>query len=126
MKWLDGPGLLTRTSLSGALAAIILASRNVHPACIGRGRRTLRCCRPVAQCVGVPEVTEWRGRFGRLNVVEGYNYYCGPTYAYSPEWYAAHVTVHPDWYTVYPEASRLTCVTYHFLYENRWYCYTGP
>jgi hypothetical protein len=124
MKWLDGPRLLTRTSLSGAFAVITLTFGifTAHASAAVSGPPMLR---PVAQCVGVPEVTEWRGRFGRLNVAEGYNYYCGPTYAYSPEWFAAHVTVHPEWYTVYEEEPT-TCVTYHFLYENRWYCYTGP
>ena len=80
---------------------------------------------PLAQCEGGAEVTEWRGRFGRLNIDEHYNYYCGPRYAYSAEWYAAHVGAHPEWYTAYGEEPT-TCTTYHFAYENRWYCYTGP
>jgi hypothetical protein len=81
--------------------------------------------RPRAQCVEAPEVTEWRGRFGRIHVGDQYQYYCGPHYEYSAEWFAAHVGAYPQYYAVYEEEPT-HCVTYLFRYENRWYCYTGP
>ena len=124
MKGFGGPRVLALSALLIALATSVLAlgALTSQASAAALDRPMLR---PTAQCVGVPEVTEWRGRFGRLNIEERYNYYCGPTYTYTPEWFAAHVTVHPDWYTVYTEEPT-TCTAYHFAFENRWYCYTGP
>ena len=80
---------------------------------------------PVAQCATATEAEAWRGRYGASHVAVEHQYYCGPAHSYNAEWYAAHVGPHPEWYAVY-EAEPTTCATYHFAYENRWYCYTGP
>src|SRR5215207_462144 len=80
---------------------------------------------PVAQCANATEAEAWRGRYGGSHVAVEHQYYCGPAHIYNAEWYAAHVAPHPEWYAVYAEEPT-TCATYHFAYENRWYCYTGP
>jgi hypothetical protein len=79
---------------------------------------------PVAQCASATETEAWRGRYGATHVDVEHQYYCGPAHTYDAGWYAAHVGAHPEWYAVYP-AEPTTCATYHFAYENRWYCYTG-
>ena len=80
---------------------------------------------PEAQCASATEAEAWRGRYGASHVAVEHQYYCGPAHPYNAEWYAAHVGLHPEWYAVY-ETEPTTCATYHFAYENRWYCYTGP
>ena len=80
---------------------------------------------PVAQCASAAEAEAWRGRYGATHVAVEHQYYCGPAATYNAEWYAAHVGPHPEWYATYA-AEPTTCATYHFAYENRWYCYTGP
>jgi hypothetical protein len=80
---------------------------------------------PGAQCASASEAEAWRGRYGASHVAVEHQYYCGPAHPYSPEWYTAHVGPHPEWYAVY-DAEPTTCATYHFAYENRWFCYTGP
>ena len=59
------------------------------------------------------------------HVAVEHQYYCGPNYTYPPQWFAAHIEAYPQYYTAYPEEPT-TCTTYHFRYENAWYCYTGP
>jgi hypothetical protein len=81
--------------------------------------------RPVAQCVTATEAEVWRGRYGAGHVAVDHQYYCGPAYPYNVEWDAAHVGPHPAWYAV-SDAEPTTCATYHFVYENRWFCYAGP
>jgi len=80
---------------------------------------------PVVQCASATEAEAWRGRYGASHVAVEHQYYCGPAHPYSAEWYAAHVEPHPEWYAVY-DAEPTACATYHFAYENRWFCYTGP
>jgi hypothetical protein len=80
---------------------------------------------PVAQCAAATEAEAWHGRYGATHVAVEHQYYCGPAHTYNAEWYAAHVTPHPEWYAQYA-AEPTTCATYHFAYENRWFCYTGP
>ena len=80
---------------------------------------------PGAQCASATEAEAWHGRYGASHVAVEHQYYCGPAHTYNAEWYAAHVEASPEWYAVYA-AEPTTCATYHFAYENRWYCYTGP
>jgi len=79
---------------------------------------------PVAQCAGATEAVAGRGPY-MGHVAVDHQYYCGPNYAYPPEWYAAHIGAYPQYYTAYADEPT-TCATYHFRYENSWYCYTGP
>ena len=78
--------------------------------------------RPVAQCAETAEVAV--GPYMEFAAVD-YQWYCGPTYVYPPEWYAAHIGAYPQYYAPFP-VEPTTCGTYHFFYQNVWYCYTGP
>ena len=117
-------GNIARRIVFTGLVSAVFALGSTAPQ-LSTAQSALPLMGPLAQCEGGTEVTAWRGRYGHLNIDEHYNYYCGPRYSYSPEWYAAHIGAHPEWYAPYAEEPT-TCATYHFAYENRWYCYNGP
>jgi len=105
-----------------AAALLSLAPVSLATAAPLAGALTLQ---PSGQCAETMEVAGgWDPYMGHVEAVE-HQYYCGPTYAYPPEWYAAHLGAYPQYYTAYP-VEPTTCGTYHFQYENGWYCYTGP
>lgn len=108
-------GLLLAGLLGVAYVAPVSAAAPVDTAAL----------QPVAQCGEAVEVAGgWDPYMGHVVAVDQ-QYYCGPGFAYPPEWYAAHIVAYPQYYTPYP-VEPTQCGTYHFFYENVWYCYTGP
>jgi hypothetical protein len=59
------------------------------------------------------------------NVDPQYQYYYGPDSPYDDAWYAQRHLGHPALYQPYDYAPSGECMTYHYQYQGRYYCYTG-
>jgi hypothetical protein len=110
-----------RLGIVALLAAGLLCPLNT-PLASAAPPSGLLALQPAAQCVdaGAIDANPYTG-----HVAAEYAYYCGPTYAYPPEWYAAQLGAYPQYYVASP-FEPTACGTYHFYYESVWYCYTGP
>jgi hypothetical protein len=110
-----------RLGIIALLAAGLLGPLGV-PLASATTRSGASALQPAAQCVdaGAIEADPYTG-----HVAAEYAYYCGPTYGYPPEWYAAQLGAYPQYYLASP-VEPAACGTYHFYYESVWYCYTGP
>ncbi|HEY7068365.1 MAG TPA: hypothetical protein VII06_43350 [Chloroflexota bacterium] len=59
------------------------------------------------------------------HVPVAYQYFYGPTYVYSYDWYYHRHIAHPWLYRIYSHEPIGVCVTEYYFYGGVYYCYVG-